>query len=75
MEEGCEVSNEELRRYKQLQEKGTREILEQAEVICCTCITASDNRLQQMIFQQVLIDEATQAIESECLLPMLHGAK
>ncbi len=28
-----------------------------------------------MVFQQVLIDEATQAIESECLLPLLHGAK
>ncbi len=52
-----------------------REILGSADVICSTCITAADPRLREFKFQHVLIDEATQAIESECLLPMLKGAK
>lgn len=51
------------------------DILDSADVICCTCITAADPRLNDLTFQYVLIDEATQAIEPECLLPMLHGAK
>ena len=52
-----------------------REILSSADVICSTCITAADPRLRDFKFQHILIDEATQAIESECLLPMLKGAK
>lgn len=49
--------------------------MENADVICCTCITAADPRLNDFTFRYVLIDEATQAIEPECLLPLLHGAK
>lgn len=74
-EEGIELNKEEERQLKDLSERGTRDILASAEVICATCITAADRRLAGMVFQQVLIDEATQAIESECLLPLLHGAK
>ena len=44
-------------------------------MICATCITAADPRLREFTFQHVLIDEATQSIEPECLLPMLKGVK
>jgi len=51
------------------------EILEAADVVCCTCVGAGDARLKGFRFQHVLIDEATQAAEPECLIPMLMGAK
>ena len=34
-----------------------------------------DKRLNNIRFPIVLVDEATQACESECLLPLLRGAK
>lgn len=46
-----------------------------ADVICCTCIASADRRIKDFKFYNVLIDEATQAIEPECLLPMLKSAK
>lgn len=49
--------------------------MESADVICATCITAADPRLKGFKFKHVLIDEATQAIEPEGLLPLLRGAK
>lgn len=51
------------------------EILENADVVCCTCVGAGDTRLGQFRFQHVLIDESTQATEPECLIPMVLGAK
>jgi regulator of nonsense transcripts 1 len=44
-------------------------------VKCATCITADNPRIRDSTFQHVLIDEAIQALEPECLLPMLRGAK
>lgn len=38
-------------------------------------MTSYDNRLQGFKFESVLIDEATQACEPECILPILKGAK
>jgi len=52
-----------------------REILQSADVICCTCVGAGDPRLMNFRFRQVLIDESTQATEPECLLPLVLGAK
>lgn len=49
-------------------------ILKKADVICCTCISSYDPRLAKFQFPIVLIDEATQAIEPEELLPLLKKA-
>jgi len=46
-----------------------------ADVICCTCVGAGDPRLNTFRFRHVLIDEATQATEPECLIPIVRGAK
>jgi regulator of nonsense transcripts 1 len=51
------------------------EILEAADVVCVTCVGAGDARLKGFRFQHVLIDEATQAAEPECLIPLVMGAK
>ena len=50
-------------------------MLSGADVICTTCINAADPRIKNFIFHHILIDEATQAIEPECLVPLTNFAK
>ena len=63
------------RRYVQLVRETEMKILQAADVICTTCSGAGDKRLSKFRFRQVLIDEATQAPEPECLIPIVTGAK
>lgn len=49
--------------------------LQNADVICCTCVGAGDPRLAKMQFRSILIDESTQATEPECMVPVVLGAK
>lgn len=44
-------------------------------MICCTCAGAGDPRIAKLSFSTVLIDEATQATEPECLIPLVLEAK
>ena len=44
-------------------------------MVCCTCSAAGDSRVTSLRFRQCLIDEATQATEPECLIPVVLGAK
>lgn len=57
-----ELSSTDERRYKSLTRLCEREILNNADVILCTCVGAGDPRLAKMKFRTVLIDEATQAV-------------
>lgn len=50
-------------------------LLQNADVICCTCVGAGDPRLAKMQFRSILIDESTQATEPECMVPVVLGAK
>lgn len=52
-----------------------KEFLNAAEVICCTCSGAGDPRMAGRKFRRVLVDEATQACEPECLIPIVKGAR
>ncbi|CEM31644.1 unnamed protein product [Vitrella brassicaformis CCMP3155] len=70
-----ELDNEDERKLKKLRGQLENELLTAADVICCTCIGAADARLSKFRFRQVLIDEATQAMETECLVPIVMGAK
>ena len=38
-------------------------------------VSTGDPRLQDLRFRQVLIDESTQAMEAECLIPIVMGVK
>lgn len=49
--------------------------VQNADVICCTCVGAGDPRLAKMQFRSILIDESTQATEPECMVPVVLGAK
>ncbi|KAK9810079.1 hypothetical protein WJX72_004466 [[Myrmecia] bisecta] len=73
--EAGELSSGDERKYKALTRSLEREILQSADVVCCTCAGAADPRLTNFRFRQVLIDESTQASEAECLIPLVCGAK
>jgi len=70
-----DLSERDQKKYRSLRNRTEREILQAADVICCTCVGAGDSRLKNFRFRQVLIDEATQAIEAEALIPIAMGAK
>ena len=58
-----ELSSNDEKKYKTLIKQCEREVLNAADVICCTCVGAGDPRLAKLKFRTVLIDEATQAAE------------
>ncbi|KAF9428708.1 ATP-dependent helicase NAM7 [Podila epigama] len=70
-----ELSSSDEKKYKALKKQCEREILTNADVILCTCVGAGDPRLSKLKFRTVLIDEATQATEPECMIPLVLGAK
>jgi len=70
-----EIRGADASKLRQLVAKAEKEILEAAEVICCTCVGAGDPRLSNFRFRFVLIDESTHATEAECLIPIVTGCK
>ncbi|KAH7889474.1 AAA domain-containing protein [Phlebopus sp. FC_14] len=70
-----ELSSNDERKYKTLIRQCEKEILSAADVICCTCVGAGDPRLSKFKFRTVLVDEATQAAEPECMIPLVLGCK
>jgi len=70
-----ELSQVDEKKFHALRRSAEREILQAADVVCCTCSAAGDPRISSLRFRQVLIDEATQATEPECLIPIVLGAK
>jgi len=74
-EELGELSQADEKKFYSLKRAAEREILQAADVVCCTCSAAGDPRITSLRFRQCLIDEATQATEPECLIPIVLGAK
>ncbi|KAI9637077.1 putative ATP dependent helicase [Dioszegia hungarica] len=70
-----ELSQSDERKYKVLVRACERDILNAADVICVTCVGAGDPRLAKFKFRTVLIDEATQSAEPECMIPLVMGCK
>mmetsp|Transcript_8009 Transcript_8009/g.15773 ORF Transcript_8009/g.15773 Transcript_8009/m.15773 type:complete len:901 (-) Transcript_8009:2134-4836(-) len=63
---------------KKLKERVMRaeiEILEDVQVVCCTCSTVADGRLDDYKFKFVLIDEATQSVEPETMCALTLGVE
>lgn len=70
-----DLNTADAKRFRQLKNHAEREILMAADVICTTCVGAGDPRLSDFRFRQVLIDESTQSMEAECLIPIVMGVK
>ncbi|KAL7299967.1 hypothetical protein TKK_0007283 [Trichogramma kaykai] len=74
-DETGELSSVDEKRYRLLKKAAEKELLDAADVICCTCVGAGDPRLQRIKFNSILIDESMQATEPECMVPVVLGAK
>ena len=70
-----QLSLKDERRYRAAQTRLESRILDKADIVCCTCVSAADARISRLRFKHVLVDEATQATEPECLIPLVCGAK
>jgi len=74
-DETGELSSQDEKRYRQLKKQCEKELLQHADVICCTCVGAGDPRLGKIPFRAVLIDESTQSTEPECMIPSVLGCR
>ncbi|CCG84524.1 protein of unknown function [Taphrina deformans PYCC 5710] len=70
-----ELSSSDEKKFRSLIRNAEREILHSADVVCATCVGCGDARLANLKFRTVLIDEATQATEPECMIPLVLGCK
>ena len=61
-DEQGELSSADEKRYSSLKRQLERELLNSADIICCTCVSAGDPRLAKFKFRMVLIDESTQVL-------------
>ena len=60
-----ELSSSDEKRFSTLKRQCERELLMNADVICCTCVSAGDPRLARFKFRIVLIDESTQVMSHD----------
>ncbi|KAH8416451.1 hypothetical protein KR222_004478 [Zaprionus bogoriensis] len=74
-DETGELSSADEKRYRSLKRGAENQLLEAADVICCTCVGAGDIRLSRIKFTSILIDESMQSTEPECMVPVVLGAK
>jgi regulator of nonsense transcripts 1 len=70
-----ELSTADEKKYRKNLRMLEQKVLEAADVICVTCVGSGDPRLANFTFRRVLIDEATQAVEPEALIPLVMGCK
>ena len=75
LDEMGELKNRDEKKYRQLKTKIELKILASADVICTTCVMAADHRIKSSRFSKVILDEATQAVEPEALIPITRGCK
>jgi predicted DNA helicase len=62
-------------RIRQLEKSAVNGLLEDAEVICATNVSAGSEVLREARFDVVFLDEATQSMEPSCLIPMIRANK
>ena len=62
-------------KYREITKKYEEKILLPCPIILATINNSADKRIEDYDFPIVLIDEATQALEPDCLLPIYHKAE
>ncbi|KAL4076888.1 AAA domain-containing protein [Scleroderma yunnanense] len=61
--------------YRQREGGVVKAVLGESQVVLSTCHTAGSRQLQNHTFDVVIIDEATQAMEAVCWIPILKARK
>ena len=62
------------REARKREESVVKEILKGADVVLCTCVTAGSRLLRNIAFDISIIDEAAQALEVSCWIPMMMAS-
>jgi len=70
-----EEKNRLARKARELEDEAVDEIIEDADVVCTTNSTAGSDLMRKREFDVVVVDEATQATEPSCLIPITHAKK
>lgn len=55
---------------ERLAKRSAQQVLQEAQVVCATCSGAGDPLLNELHFNMVVVDEATQATEPATLVPL-----
>ena len=69
------LKKEDNEKYKKITKEYEQKLLSSFPIILSTINNSADERLKDFYFPMVLIDEATQAIEPDTLLPLYHKAQ
>ena len=69
------LKKEDNEKYKTITKEYEEKLLGSCPIILSTINNSADERLKDFYFPMVLIDEATQAIEPDTLLPFYHKAQ
>ncbi|XP_054472216.1 helicase with zinc finger domain 2-like isoform X2 [Anoplopoma fimbria] len=70
--QGAELTDEEVKEYKDLLSKARKHELEQHDIILCTCTQSSTPILTKTVSaRQILIDECGMATEPQALIPLV----
>jgi len=70
-----EEANRLFEKADKLKEEAVGEVIDNHKVVCTTNSTAGSELMEGRTFELAVIDEATQATEPSCLIPLTHGNK
>ncbi|MFB6204145.1 MAG: IGHMBP2 family helicase [Candidatus Nanohaloarchaea archaeon] len=60
---------------EELEDEAVAEVIDSADVVCSTNSTSGSGLMEGREFDTVVIDEATQATEPSCMIPLTRGEK
>uniref|UniRef100_A0A4W3ISV0 Helicase with zinc finger 2 n=1 Tax=Callorhinchus milii TaxID=7868 RepID=A0A4W3ISV0_CALMI len=66
-----EMTEDEVKQYKNLLSQARKYELKRHNVILCTCSFSSSHMLSELSVQQILVDESGMCTEPECLIPLV----
>ena len=69
------LKKEDNKKYYEIINEYQEEILRKTPIIIATINNSADSRIEGFEFPVVILDEAAQALEPDCLLPLYHQAK
>ena len=69
------LKDNDFEKYSEIIKEYQDQVLNRTPIIIATINNSADSRIKELDFPVVLLDEATQALEPDCLLPLYHKAQ